>query len=207
MQTQEWTNEQWCQLIRASDADAWQFLYQELAVWIEAYIQQRLAWMPRAKQEEFRENCQQVAAERIWRQINQYTGKGAFLGWCRVVATRVIVDSIRAERRERHQVPVNITDESAEFLAAYNDTEAIEQAHIWEQLQRCIAQGMVTALTENEHKVIAAGPDADVPTLAQQLKVTPNSIHQFRFQARKKLCRYLVAQGFTREHLVQWGIL
>lgn len=207
MTTGQWTDQEWQQKITLRDAGAWQTLDQQIERWLTLYAQERWAWMDRGEQCEFIAHCKLATIEQIFTKVEQYQGRGPFLGWCRVVMLNVTRDQVRQDRRQQKWVASGLEIDLLPQTQDETPIDAVEKALVREQIAPHLTDAIATALTEQERRIFAAGWDRSAKAVAAELGMAANNVDQLRFQARQKLRRFLEKRGLTRQLLVEWGLL
>lgn len=203
----QWTDQEWQQKITDRDTVAWQELDQFVEQRLRLYAQERLAWMDGEERAEFVAHCKFESIQQIFHKVGQYQGRGPFLGWCRTVTLSVVIDQVRHEQRRQKWLAANVDIELLPQEQAENPIASLEKQLVWQQITPHLAQAVATVLTEQERVVYRAGWERSAKEVATELGMAANNVDQLRFQARKKLRRYLEEKGLTRQILVEWGIL
>lgn len=191
------------QKLLARDSAAWAQLQQQLMDWLYTYLRSRLYWMADAHLRECAQECTQAASERILRRLHLYRGEGALLGWCRVVALHVAIDWIRRDRLARLLAPAHLHEESG---PSDNPIPAIERDLELEKIQASIDEFVATKLSARE-QIVLGDAETETDALAARLGVATNNLYQIRHRALGKIRRHLEQQGYTRQRLIEWGIL
>lgn len=194
----------WAQRIAERDAYAWETLDKEIHNWVRMYLRQKLYWLSYEKEtiEKYTEDCVQDANERILSRLHLYTGRGTFLGWCKVIALNVTIDWIRRDRRARKNAPAQLNET---IIQLGDPIDNIERDIDMERISQHIDIFVKTKLTERD-RAIFYSTETDTSELAASLEITENNLYQIRFRTLVKLRRYLETQGYTREKLLNWGL-
>jgi len=134
--------------------------------------------------------------------LASFRGDSAFTTWAAGIAIRVAFTEIRRRsvRAGRMRSIEAVEAESGPLASASEESpgEAVARGQITHSLERAIA----TVLTERQRLAVLAELRG-VPTveIAERLRLKPNALYKLLHDARKKLRRALLAEGFTAESM------
>ena len=192
----------WAQRLAERDADVSKVLNDKIHDWVRMYLRQKLYWLSTAMVEEYTKDCAQDANERILSRLHLYTGRGSFLGWCKVIALNVAIDWIRSDMRARKNTPAQLNEA---IIQLGDPIDKVERDIEMERISQHIVIFVKTELTERD-KAIFYSNDTNTSELAASLEITETNLYQIRFRTLVKLRRYLETRGYTRQKLLDWGL-
>lgn len=136
---------------------------------------------------------------RIVESLDRFRGDSAFTTWAAGIGTRVLFTELRRRRtRERRRDPFDEALADAREPGAPAPDAAASRNELLAALERAIAQ----SLSERQRTAILAELRG-VPTveIAERLGTNPNALYKLTHDARRKLRRALVHEGFGAESL------
>lgn len=204
------SNEEWVNAISKRDAVAFKELSEAIYLWIYNDLRNlpsQLLTAPRLLETAY--DCTSETLIRVINRLDQYQHKGPFLGWCRVIALRIVKNWIRSDIQRRKKEAT--LDEQIDIGVESKDLDS-ETIDVVEKIMGSLALFLQEGLTHKEAQVFTtvtnmAELKLNREEIAQELGISRNNLDQTWCRARRKVREYLEKSGYTKEVLREYNLL